>query len=479
VETVEGFTQIRFFQLENLSHPSHAAKYLSTIFGFYHVTPLDRESQASEFLLEFIQHVGIPSHLHTDGAKMQTMGEWKKIVKQYHIRTSETEPYSPWQNRAESGIRELKQHTRRIMQRTLTLTCLWDYACVYVARIHNMTINQHPAAHGCTPHEIITGETPDISEYTSFQWYQPVWYLDNASFPASRKELGRWIGVFHRVGQAMCFWILTGNATVISRSSVQAISPDELQTDTIKEQITLFDQTIKGKIGDHINSLDLPLPNKSPLYVLDMGATDEINEAWDHEPDQLEEDDITPQLYDKLLTADVCFTVGEKEMTGKVIGYKRDASGNLIGKTNPNPLLNTRMYQVQFSDGTVQDYAANLIAEAIYSAVDDEGNQFVLMVEILDYRYTADALLPEQAWITSSNRNRHHVKTTKGCQLCVHWKDGSTSWETLANLKNSHPIEVSRFAKDMNILQDPAFAWWAPSVLSHCPPNSECSKSKV
>jgi len=81
----------------------------------------------------------------------------------------------------------------------------------------------------------------------------------------------------------------------------------------------------------------------------------------------MEADDIPPQLYDRLLTAEVCLNVGEKMSTGKVIGYKRDASGNLIGKTNPNPLLNTRMYQVQFSDGTVQDYAANHIAEAIYT----------------------------------------------------------------------------------------------------------------
>jgi hypothetical protein len=87
----------------------------------------------------------------------------------------------------------------------------------------------------------------------------------------------------------------------------------------------------------------------------------------------------------------VCFTVGEKTMTGTVVGYKWDASGNLIGKANPNPLLNTRMYQVQFSDGTVQDYAANHIAEAIYAAVDDEGNRFVLLEEILDCRYAIAA----------------------------------------------------------------------------------------
>jgi len=44
--------------------------------GFYHITPMECESQASEALVEFIQHVGIPHHLHTDGAKTQTLGEW-------------------------------------------------------------------------------------------------------------------------------------------------------------------------------------------------------------------------------------------------------------------------------------------------------------------------------------------------------------------------------------------------------------------
>jgi len=34
-----------------------------------------------------------------------------------------------------------------------------------------------------------------------------------------------------------------------------------------------------------------------------------------------------------------------------------------------------RMYQVQFTDGTVQDYAANYIAKVIYSSVDYEGNK--------------------------------------------------------------------------------------------------------
>jgi hypothetical protein len=87
-----------------------------------------------------------------------------------------------------------------------------------VAKIKNLTANNYYAAKGRTPMEIITGDTPDISEYMAFQWYQPVWYLDSATFPNDKKKLGRWLGVSHHVGQAMCFWILTDNATVISRT---------------------------------------------------------------------------------------------------------------------------------------------------------------------------------------------------------------------------------------------------------------------
>ena len=55
-----------------------------------------------------------------------------------------------------------------------------------------------------------------------------------------------------------------------------------------------------------------------------------------------------------------------------VIGYKRDHMGNLVGQLHTNPLLNTRLYEVTFADGTVQDYTENKIAEGIYAEVDDD-----------------------------------------------------------------------------------------------------------
>jgi hypothetical protein len=39
------------------------------------------------------------------------------------------------------------------------------------------------------------------------------------------------------------------------------------------------------------------------------------------------------------------------------------------------------------------------------------------------------------------------------------------SWENLADLKESHPIETTEYAKILGIDHEPAFDWWVPNVL--------------
>jgi hypothetical protein len=52
--------------------------------------------------------------------------------------------------------------------------------------------------------------------------------------------------------------------------------------------------------------------------------------------------------------------------------------------------------------------------------------------------------------------------------VCCQWKDGSTSWESLANLKESHPIETAEYAVTKGLDHEPAFNWWVPHVLKKC-----------
>ena len=51
-------------------------------------------------------------------------------------------------------------------------------------------------------------------------------------------------------------------------------------------------------------------------------------------------------------------------------------------------------------------------------------------------------------------------RSTAGWQLCVTWKDGSTSWEKLSDLKESHPIETAEYAYAQELEFEPAFNWW-------------------
>jgi hypothetical protein len=61
--------------------------------------------------------------------------------------------------------------------------------------------------------------------------------------------------------------------------------------------------------------------------------------------------------------------------------------------------------------------------------------------------------------------NKTLRKTTQGWDLQILWHDGTTSWESLWNLKESNPVEVALYAVANKIAEEPTFAWWIPFTL--------------
>ena len=55
----------------------------------------------------------------------------------------------------------------------------------------------------------------------------------------------------------------------------------------------------------------------------------------------------------------------------------------MIGNHNKNPLLNTLVYDVEFPDGALKKYAANVIAETILAQCDPDGVYTNIMEVIL------------------------------------------------------------------------------------------------
>ena len=76
----------------------------------------------------------------------------------------------------------------------------------------------------------------------------------------------------------------------------------------------------------------------------------------------------------------------------RVVGRSTNGEGNPIGQYDPNSMLNTRVYDVMFPHGAIQQCSANLIAESMYENSDEDGYRYQLMDKILDHQKTKDAI---------------------------------------------------------------------------------------
>jgi hypothetical protein len=84
--------------------------------------------------------------------------------------------------------------------------------------------------------------------------------------------------------------------------------------------------------------------------------------------------------------------------------------------------------------------SANLIVEAMYVQCDLDRNQYILLDSIIDHKRLDSAIRPLVQKVARPNGRTYLRRSTVGWQLCCQWKDGSSSWESLADLKESHPI---------------------------------------
>ena len=48
----------------------------------------------------------------------------------------------------------------------------------------------------------------------------------------------------------------------------------------------------------------------------------------------------------------------------------KDNQGRPIGVASDNPILDTRMYEVEYQEGHTEELAANIIAENLFAQVD-------------------------------------------------------------------------------------------------------------
>ena len=81
----------------------------------------------------------------------------------------------------------------------------------------------------------------------------------------------------------------------------------------------------------------------------------------------------------------------------------RDANGIPIGTANDNPILDSRLYEVEYIDGHKASLAANAIASNLFSQIDNESNRHTLLDSIADHRCDGNELKETESFIISAN----------------------------------------------------------------------------
>ena len=103
--------------------------------------------------------------------------------------------------------------------------------------------------------------------------------------------------------------------------------------------------------------------------------------------------------------------------------------------------------------------AASAIAENLFAQIDDEGHCSVLMQEIVDHPVNGREATKEHAFIISHNVGLCRKGTTLGWEIRIQWKDGSTTWESLKDVKESYLVQVAQYAHQRKLSDEHAFTW--------------------
>lgn len=300
-----------------------------------------------------------------------------------------TEPQRYNQNRAEAVIREAKKKWYRICIRKKIPKRLWDYALRWVCEIMQRTANTSRSAKGHVALKQITGETPDISEYLDFGFDDYAWCWENAGL--GEAQLVQWLGVSHQVGSQMCYFVMKSNGEVLSRTSVQQVTNLELMTDEVKKQINELDDGIQKRLADerHViqpNAKEQPADWRGHNLELDEDYIEEFHRKVSNtgipEADEQQQIEET-HLGGDYIGMEVALPTGSESepQLARVTKRIRGDDGLPIGRAHNNPLLDSRMFEVEYLDGQKRAITANQIADNLFAQIDDEGNRHVLLDE--------------------------------------------------------------------------------------------------
>ena len=140
-------------------------------------------------------------------------------MRKYEIKVHVIEAKKYNLNPVEGLIREPRMRWLRMMIQTYWPRALWNYGIPYIAIITEIKASFASNLQGRKPLEALTSDTPDISQFLDFGFYDRVWFREDAVL--GETKLGRFIGFSHSVGSLMSYWVLPSSGITTTQTNLQ------------------------------------------------------------------------------------------------------------------------------------------------------------------------------------------------------------------------------------------------------------------
>jgi hypothetical protein len=364
----------------------------------------------------------------TDDSKKQTSGEFRCKLCDADCHPCVTEPYSPWQQAAEGCIRELKHGSTQKMSKTGSPKTLWDHCLELEALVHSNTSNDIYMTNGQVPKTVMKGLTADVSHIAEFGWYDWVMFRDNVpAYPDDNMVLGHYLGLAIDTGSALTAKILKDNGIFVCCSTLRHLTQQELDCPVHTATRLCFDESVWMHLGSSATTADFPAKDITP-------DLDHFDDSKLLSPDSADVD-VMPKFGDNLLNAKIMIPRGGILTKGHVTARKRDSAGNPIRLADPNPVLDTRSYIVDFADGNQAELSANLVAKLLYSQCGPDGEPYILLDEFIDHRRLDNAIkLSDQKLVRPDGRT--YLRRSDAANIKVRWLP-NFSCQVISNLGRS------------------------------------------
>ena len=376
--------------------------------------PMSSQTQFPQTFMDFIRKRGAPNALLSDGAKAELGKKVVDILRHYHIRDEQSEPYYQNQNPAERRIQDVKHITNSIMDRTGTPAKFWLLCTLFVVYLLNCCASE--SLGNITPIERATGQRPDISALLTYHWWEPVYFhsYDN-KFPSKGNErIGRWVGVAENTGDALTYLILDSvTEKVVKRSVVRTatnlkdpnyrpVNVPTAEGEEEHESTSSFVRSVKDVLPPHVDPADVKLPSFSPHELLGMSFV------------------------------------------------HTDANGNqqkatVVKKINDADAQNHQnlKFLLKLGDGEMEEVIGYT---ELVDSIEQQADEEVQMHVYKDIIGHEGPLRPGHKNYMGSSYN-----------LKVEWMDGSTTFEPLSMMAKDDPISCARYGMNNDLLNKPGW----------------------